>query len=151
MMKKNSEQLGLLKKSGYSDKAIEYFINKLNVGMMENPSVSCAYTGPCGDTMQIYLKINDGQITDAKFQAIGCAAAHASGSALMEIVRGKSLEEAEELSENEIIDYLGGLPIPKFHCACLAKRTLEQTIEQYRKTAGSGKKNREALSGRANP
>ena len=105
MMKKNSEELGLLKKSGYSDKAIEYFINKLNVGTMENPSVSCAYTGPCGDTMQIYLKINDGQITDAKFQAIGCAAAHASGSALMEIVRGKSLEEAEELRENE------GLPV----------------------------------------
>lgn len=136
-MKENSGQLSLLKKSGYPDKAIEFFINKVNVGAIENPSVAFAYTGPCGDAMQIYLKINNDQITDAKFQAIGCAAAYASGSTLTEMIKGKTLEEAEKISEKEIIDYLGGLPVPKFHCACLAKRTLEQTIEQYRKTSGT--------------
>jgi len=137
-MRKDSEQLGLLKKSGYSDKAIEYFTKKVNVGAAENPTVSFAYTGPCGDTMQIYLNIDDGKITDAKFQAIGCAAAYVSGSALTEMIKGKALEESEKIDEDEIIKHLGGLPIAKFHCACLAKKTLEQTIGQYRKTSGSG-------------
>ena len=137
-MSEDSEQLGLLKKSGYSDKAVEYFMKKVNVGALENPSVAFAYTGPCGDTMQIYLNIDDGKITDAKFQAIGCAAAYASGSALTKMIKGKALEESEKIGEGEIIKHLGGLPVAKFHCACLAKKTLEQTIEQYRKTNGSG-------------
>ena len=73
-MKKETGQVNLLKKSGYSDKAIEYFINKVNVGEIDKPSASFAYTGPCGDTMQIHLKIDGDKITEAKFQAIGCAA-----------------------------------------------------------------------------
>jgi NifU-like protein len=63
-------------------------------------------------------------IKDAKFQAIGCAGSFASGSALMEMVKGKTLEEAERIDERDIVDYLGGIPEPKIHCACLAKRTL---------------------------
>jgi len=132
-MDKGLGQVDLLKKSGYSDKAIEYFINKVNVGEIENPGASFAYTGPCGDTMQIQLKIDSNRITDAKFQAIGCAGSYAAGSALTEMIKGKTLEEAESVSEEQVLDHLGSIPSPKIHCVCLAKRTLEKTISQYRK------------------
>lgn len=131
-------QLNLLKKSGYSDKAIEYFINKVNVGEIEKPNASFIYTGPCGDTMQIYLKINGDKITEAKFQVIGCAGSYTSGSALMEMIKGGTLDQAKKISEEEIINYLGGVPAPKIHCVCLAKRTLEQAIEQYKKAKSKG-------------
>jgi len=137
-MKEKAGQLSLLKKSGYSDKAIDYFTNKVNVGQIDNPDACVAYTGPCGDTMEIQLRINSGQITEAKFQAIGCAGAYSSGSALMEMIRGKTLEQAEKISEDEIINHLGGIPVPKIHCVCLAKKTLEQTIEQYMKAKSKG-------------
>jgi len=131
-------QVDLLKSSGYSDRAIEYFINKVNVGEIEKPSVSYAFTGPCGDTMQIQLKINGSRITEAKFQAIGCAGAFTSGSALTKIIKGKTLEHAEKIGEKEVIDHLGGMSAAKFHCVCLAKRTLDQAIEQYRKAKSKG-------------
>ena len=128
-----NEVKGLLRESGYSDKAIDYYLKKVNVGTMENPSVHELYTGPCGDTMEVYLKIKSDVIEDAKFQAIGCAGAFSSGSALMEMVKGKSLQEAEKIEEKDIIDFLGGMPKQKFHCTCLAKRTLKRTIEKYKK------------------
>jgi len=123
----------LLEKSGYSDKAIEYFLKKVNVGNIENPSVQEAYTGPCGDTLEVYLKIESNVVKDAKFQAIGCAGAFSSGSALMEMIRGKTLEEAEKVTEEDIINFLGGIPKQKFHCTCLAKRALKMAIEKYKK------------------
>ena len=82
-----SEVRRLLEKSGYSSKAIEYYLKKVNVGRIEKPSVHLAYTGPCGDSMEVYLKIESDVIKCAKFQAIGCAAAFSAGSALMEMVK----------------------------------------------------------------
>ena len=127
-----SEVRKLLEKSGYSSKAIEYYLHKVNVGRIENPSVHLAYTGPCGDTVEIYLKIESNVIRDAKFQAIGCAGAFSSGSALIEMVNGKTLEEAEKITEEDIINFLEGIPKPKIHCTCLVKRTLQKVIEKYR-------------------
>ena len=127
-----SEVRRLLEKSGYSSKAIEYFLKKVNVGLIENPSVQLAYTGPCGDSMEVYLKIESDVIKCAKFQAIGCAGAFSAGSALMEMVKEKTLEEAEKITEEDIINFLGGIPKQKIHCACLAKRTLRKAIERYR-------------------
>jgi NifU-like protein involved in Fe-S cluster formation len=123
----------LLKKSGYSDKAIEYYLKKVNVGSIENSSVHEIYTGPCGDSMEVYLKIESNTIKDAKFQAVGCAGAFSSGSALMEMVKGKSLDEAEKVDEQDIINFLGGIPKQKFHCTCLAKRTFQRALEKYKK------------------
>jgi nitrogen fixation NifU-like protein len=127
-----SEVRRLLEKSGYSSKAIEYYLKKVNVGRIENPSAHLAYTGPCGDSMEVYLKIESDVIKDAKFQAIGCAGAFSSGSALMEMVKEKRLEEAEKITEEDIINFLGGIPKQKIHCACLAKRTLQKAIKKYR-------------------
>ncbi len=131
-----SEVIELLKKSGYPSKAIEYYVGKVNVGEIEDPSVHFAYTGPCGDTMEVFLKIGSNVIEDAKFQAIGCAGAFASGSALMEMIKGKTLEQAEKIDEEDIINHLGALPEQKFHCACLAKRTLRKAIRRHRKKQG---------------
>lgn len=121
----------LLKKSGYSDKAIEYYTKKVNVGCIENPSVSLSYTGHCGDTMKIYLKIDSEIITDAKFEAIGCAGAFSAGSALMKMIKEKELSVVQKITEGDIIEHLGGVPLTKTDCVCLAKRTLEKTIELF--------------------
>ena len=75
---------------------------------------------------------------EAKFEAIGCAGSYTAGSALTEMIKGKTLEEAERISEEEMINHLDGIPASKFHCACLSKRTLEKTIEQYRKLERKG-------------
>ena len=129
-----SEVTDLLKKSGYSSRAIEYYVRKVNVGEIKDSSVRFAYTGPCGDTMEVFLKIESNVIKDAKFQAIGCAGAFVSGSALMELIKEKTLEQAEKIDEEDIINHLGSIPKQKIHCACLAKRTLQKAIKQYRKT-----------------
>jgi nitrogen fixation NifU-like protein len=123
----------LLKDSGYSNKAINYYINKVNVGEIENPDASFSFTGPCGDTAKIFLRIEADVIKDAKFQAIGCAGAFASGSALTKIIKGKTLEEAEKIDEQDILNHIGGMPEQKFHCVCLLRRTLEKAIKAYKK------------------
>jgi len=121
----------LLKKSGYSDKAADYYLNKVNVGELIDPDAYAIYTGPCGDTMEFFLKIEDGTIKDASFQAIGCAGAFSSGSALSDMVRGKTVEEAKKLEEEDIVKFLDKIPLQKIHCACLAKRTMRKAIAAY--------------------
>jgi len=105
----------------------------VNVERIENPSVQVTYTGPCGDTMEVCLRIESNVIKDAKFQAIRCAGAFSAGSALMEMVKVKTLEKAEKITEENIIGFLEGIPKQKIHCACLAKRTLQRAIEKYRR------------------
>ena len=121
----------LLRKAGYSEKAIDYYIRKLNVGVIEGADAVDSYTGLCGDSMKVYLKVEKGVIRDAKFQAIGCAGAFASGSALTEMVKGKTLKEAEKLTEQDVIKDLEELPGPKLHCARLAVDALRKSIESY--------------------
>ncbi len=127
-----SELQDLLKESGYSEKAIEYYLNKVNVGEISEPDAHAIYTGPCGDTMEIFLNVEDGVIKEAKYQAIGCAGAFSSGSALTEMIIGMTLEEAEKIDEDKIIEYLGGIPKQKVHCTCLSKRTLQKAIKNYK-------------------
>ncbi len=124
----------LLKISGYSSTAIEYFLKKVNVGIIEDPDAYFVYTGPCGDTMEIFLVIEPGSkvIKEAKFQAIGCAGAFASGSAITEMIKGKTVEQAEKIEEEDVIDWLGDIPKQKIHCVCLAKRTLKFALTGYK-------------------
>jgi nitrogen fixation NifU-like protein len=124
----------LLEKSGYSERAIEYYENMLNVGEIKDSDAHFTYTGPCGDTMEMFLRIESNIVTDAKFRAIGCAGSYASASALTEMIKGKTVEEAEKLDEQDILNHLGRIPAPKIHCACLAKMTLRKAIEQYKRT-----------------
>jgi len=124
----------LLKISGYSDIAIEYFLKKVNVGKIDNPDAYFVHAGPCGDTMEIFLTIEPKSrvIKEAQFQAIGCAGAFSSGSALTEMIKGKTIEQAEKIEEEDVIDWLGGIPGQKIHCMCLAKKTLKFALNEYK-------------------
>ena len=122
----------LLKKSGYSKKAIWYYKNKTNVGIIKNPTVSFTYKGQCGDTMKIYLMIDSNKIIDAKFEAIGCAGAFTAGSALMELLKNKSVAEARNICEYDIVDHLGSVPDKKQNCIYLAIKTLQKTLNSMK-------------------
>jgi len=122
----------LLRKAGYPEKAIDYYLRKVNVGVIEGADATDTYTGLCGDSMRVYLKVEDDIIRDAKFQAIGCAGAFASGSTVTEMVKGKTLEETKKITEHDILKDLDGLPGPKLHCARLAIDALRKSIESYR-------------------
>lgn len=123
----------LLGDEGFSPRAIEYYLKQVNVGKIENPSTSFVFTGACGDTVEMYLKIESGVIKDAKFLSTGCSASFVSGSAFTELLKGKTLEQAEELEGEDVLDHLGGsLPEPKIHCVHLVKRTLQEALKRYK-------------------
>ena len=101
----------------YNEKVIEVFSNPKNVGVIENADgVGTVGNATCGDIMKIYLKIDNGVITDAKFQTFGCAAAIATSSTATEMIKGKTVEEAEKLTNAAVVESLGGLPAQKMHC-----------------------------------
>ena len=123
----------LLRGAGYPEKAIDHYIRKVNVGVIEGADATDVFTGLCGDSMRVYLKVDKGVIKDAKFQAIGCAGAFASGSTITEMVKGKKLEDASKITEKDVLQELGLLPGPKLHCARLAINALRKSIDSYRK------------------
>ena len=132
--KLTEEKLELLKNAGYSNNAIELYANNVNVGAIENADVALQYTGPCGDTCKIFLKINDQNvIEDAKFQYLGCPASAACGSIVTQISKGKTLRKAKRIPEEEVIEKLGGLPGDECHCATLVLTTLYNAIKKYEK------------------
>lgn len=122
----------MLSKSGYADKAIEYFQNQNNLGILENANHSTDLTGPCGDTMKITMNVQDDRIEDAKIQVMGCPGAVASGSAAIAFAKGKTLDEAEALTLEELYRELEKMPEQKVHCARLAVKTLQKAVAQYR-------------------
>ncbi|MBQ8430954.1 MAG: Fe-S cluster assembly scaffold protein NifU [Clostridia bacterium] len=117
----------------YNEKVMEIFSNPKNVGQIENANgVGTVGNASCGDIMKLYLLIKDNIIEDAKFETFGCAAAIVSSSVATEMIKGKTIEEALELKNSDIIDYLGGLPAQKIHCSVLAKEALEEAISNYK-------------------
>ena len=125
------KKFDLLKNAGYSERAIEYYIKKVNVGTIKDADTTGEYTGVCGDNMKIYLKIGDSVIDDAKFQGIGCAASFASGSALTEMIKSMKLDEAKEINMDDIKAFLGGLPEIKNHCPGIPINALKAAIDSY--------------------
>ena len=117
----------------YSEKVMEHFQNPRNVGEIENADGVGEIGNPvCGDIMKLYIKVNDNRIIEAKFKTFGCGAAIATSSMVTELVKGKTLEEAEKISRNTVADALGGLPSVKMHCSNLAADALHKAIEDYR-------------------
>lgn len=116
----------------YSKKVMEHFKNPRNVGEMENPD-GVGYVGNpvCGDIMELYIKVKDGIIVDAKFKTFGCGAAIATSSMVTEIVKGKSIKEALKISNKTVAEALDGLPAVKMHCSVLAEEALQSAIEDY--------------------
>jgi len=119
----------------YNEKVMEIFKNPKNMGDLRGANaVGQVGNMACGDIMKIYLKINDNEvIEDAKFKTFGCAAAIVSSSIACELIKGRTVEEALNFDNNEVINEVGELPVHKIHCSVLAKEAIEEAIKNYRK------------------
>ena len=112
----------------YSDTVIDHAMNPRNVGNMQGADGFARMTGPCGDTMEIWLKVKNGTIANATFMTDGCGTSIASGSIATELAKGKSLQEGLKITPRDVLAALGGLPEESEHCALLAANTLRAVI-----------------------
>ena len=118
----------------YSEKVMDHFANPRNVGEIENADgVGTVGNAKCGDIMKMYIKVEDGVIVDVKFKTFGCGAAIATSSMATEMVKGKTIEEALQLTNKAVAEALDGLPPVKMHCSMLAEQAIHAAIEDYRK------------------
>ena len=118
----------------YSEKVMDHFMNPRNVGKIEDADgVGEVGNTKCGDIMKIYIKVNDGIITDVKFNTFGCGSAIASSSMATEMIKGKPVSEALELTNKAVAEALDGLPAHKLHCSVLAEEAIKAAIEDYEK------------------
>lgn len=124
----------------YSELVMEHFMNPRNVGVIESPDGVGKVGNPvCGDMMEIFIKVEDNRIADIKFRTFGCGAAIATSSIATEMVKGKTLKEAEELSNQAVAEALGGLPPIKMHCSNLAADAIHAAIADYRQRNDNNK------------
>jgi nitrogen fixation NifU-like protein len=115
----------------YSETTIDHFMNPRNLGDMDDADGFGRVSGSCGDTMEIWLKVRNGAIAEATFMTDGCGSSIASGSMVTELVRGRSVNEARRISQQDVLNALGGLPEESEHCALLAADTLKEAIRDY--------------------
>ena len=116
----------------YSEKVMDHFANPRNMGEIPNADGVGEVGNPkCGDIMKMYLKIEDGIIKDVKFKTFGCGAAVATSSMATELIKGKPLEEALELSNKAVVEALDGLPTHKIHCSVLAEEAVKAAVKNY--------------------
>lgn len=116
----------------YSEKVMDHFLHPRNVGEIENADgVGEVGNAKCGDIMKIYLKIDGGVISDVKFNTFGCGSAIASSSMATEMIKGKPLNEALELTNKAVTEALGGLPKHKIHCSVLAEEAVRAAVRDY--------------------
>ena len=125
----------------YTEQVMDHFMNPRNMGEMENPDgVGTVGNAKCGDIMRIYIKVEDNVITDVKFKTFGCGAAIATSSKATELVKGKTLDEALQITNKMVMDSLGGLPPVKVHCSVLAEEALHAAIQDYKDRLEKGEK-----------
>ncbi|MCI6486834.1 MAG: Fe-S cluster assembly scaffold protein NifU [Clostridiales bacterium] len=116
----------------YSDKVMDHFQNPRNVGKMDDADgVGEVGNAKCGDIMKMYIKVNDGIITDVKFNTFGCGSAIATSSMATELIKGKPIEEALQLSNKAVVEALDGLPAHKIHCSVLAEEAVRAAVKDY--------------------
>ncbi len=124
----------------YSEKVMDHFMNPRNVGEIEDADgIGEVGNAKCGDIMKIYLKIDDNVITDVKFKTFGCGSAIASSSMATELIKGKSVDEALELTNKAVTEALDGLPAHKLHCSVLAEEAIKSALEDFYKKYPNGK------------
>lgn len=126
--------------AGYSEKVMDHFAHPRNVGEMPDANGVGKVGNPvCGDVMQLFIKVENNIINDVKFKTFGCGAAIATSSMVTEMVKGKTIDEALQLTNKAVAEALGGLPPVKMHCSVLAEDALKSAIDDYlTKTTGKG-------------
>ncbi|MGN8876659.1 iron-sulfur cluster assembly scaffold protein [Pseudoflavonifractor sp. HCP28S3_F10] len=116
----------------YTDKVMDYFNHPRNAGSLDDPdAVGVAGNPKCGDIMQVTLRVEDGVITDARFKTFGCAAAIATSSMATEMIKGRTVEQAFTLTNEQVAEALGGLPLHKMHCSVLAEQAIKAAVGDY--------------------
>ncbi|MBS6217811.1 MAG: Fe-S cluster assembly scaffold protein NifU [Clostridiales bacterium] len=116
----------------YSEKVMDHFQNPRNLGKMENADgVGEVGNAKCGDIMKMYIKVEDGIITDVKFNTFGCGSAIATSSMATELVKGKPVTEAVKLTNQAVVEALDGLPAQKIHCSVLAEEAIKAAVKDY--------------------
>ena len=116
----------------YSEKVMDHFANPRNVGEIEDADgIGEVGNAKCGDIMKMYIKVDNGIITDVKFKTFGCGAAVATSSIATEMIKGKQLEDALKLTNNAVVEALDGLPPAKLHCSVLAEQAMKAAISDY--------------------
>ena len=121
----------------YSEKVMDHFTNPRNVGEIEDADgIGEVGNAKCGDIMKMFLKIDNGVITDIKFKTFGCGAAVATSSMATEMIKGRKLEDALKLTNKAVVEALDGLPDSKLHCSVLAEQALKAAISDYYKRQG---------------
>lgn len=116
----------------YSEKVIDRFLHPRNLGRIDDPEGYGKITGPCGDTMEIFLRVVNGRIAEANFMTDGCGTTIVCGGMVTELAKGKSINDAGEITRDVILENLGGLPESDQHCALLAANTLHEALKDYR-------------------
>ena len=117
----------------YSEKVIDLIVKPRNVGEIENPDgVGEVGNARCGDIMKVFLRVENDIIVDVKFKTFGCGAAIATSSMSTELIKGKTIDEALEVTNKSVTDALGGLPPVKLHCSVLAEEAVKKAVEDYR-------------------
>ncbi len=125
----------------YSEKVMDHFTHPRNVGVIEDANgIGEVGNAKCGDIMKMYLKIEDETIVDAKFETFGCGSAIASSSMATEMIKGKPLTEALQLSNKAVAEALDGLPAHKMHCSVLAEEAIKAAVQDYYKNTETPKK-----------
>jgi nitrogen fixation NifU-like protein len=122
----------MLSCSGYSDQAIDYYLNRPSIGSLADANQVSELTGTRGGTMRVYLKVKQGRIVDAKIQVLGCPGAVASAMVAMEFIKGKAIEQARRLTDRDIFGMLEELPAQKQHCVRMAAKTGHKALDEYR-------------------
>jgi nitrogen fixation NifU-like protein len=116
----------------YNEVVMDHFLNPRNVGDLENADgIGEVGAAACGDIMKVSIKVKDGRIEDAKFKTFGCGSAVAASSMATELIKGRTLEELKNFSNQEVVNELGGLPPVKIHCSVLAEEALKAALEDY--------------------
>ena len=116
----------------YSDKVMDHFRNPRNVGKIDDADgVGEVGNAKCGDIMRMYIKVDDGIITDVKFNTFGCGSAIATSSMATELIKGKTVKEALDLSNKAVVEALDGLPVHKIHCSVLAEQAVHAAVKDY--------------------
>jgi len=120
----------MLTESGYSNTAIDYYIDQPSMGSLADANQISELTGQCGDTMKVYLRMNDGIIEDAKIQVLGCPGAISAAMVAMEMIKGMTIEQARKITDRDIFRRLVEIPDQKQHCIRLAVKTMNKAFDE---------------------